>query len=171
MRPGALLQIVVFIGCLITLVNGAEVRLALAPKITLPKDSPMYAEDQSNFYGTNIALLTSGFLRARAEAQIRKSLPSLRLAATRVADTSIISVTASGIDDSLANAFLSALVDQFIRFKREQKARYYRDAINSIDTALTYVPAEYARQLETYKQQLVIASLVDNKPEFEKIDF
>jgi len=129
--------------------DGAEIRLALAPKITLPKDSPMYSEDTANFYGTNIALLTSGLLRTRAEAQLRKSVPpSLKVMATRIPDTSIISITVNGgKDDSLAGAFLSALVDQFLQFKRDQKARYYRDTINSIDTALTYVPAEYAKQL------------------------
>ena len=132
----------------------------------------MYSEDTTDLFGTNIALLTSGFLRARAEAQLRKSLPSsLRAEAKRIPNTSIISITASARDDSLASAFLSALVEQFMRFKRDQKAKYYRDAINSIDTALTYVPAEYAKQLEVYKQQLVIASLVDTKPDFERIDY
>src|ERR1043166_832017 len=47
----------------------AEIRLAVAPKISLPPNLPVYSEDTLNFYGTNIALLTSTFLRARAEAQ------------------------------------------------------------------------------------------------------
>lgn len=150
----------------------AEIRLAVAPKISLPLDSPVYSEDAANFYGTNIALLTSAFLRARAEAQIHKQLPSsLRVEATRIPNTSIISITASAGDESLANSFLSAIVDQFFRFKRDQKSRYYRDAINAVDSALTYVPSEYARRLEQYKEELVIASLLDTKPDFEKIEY
>ena len=152
--------------------NAGEVRLALTPKITLPKDSPAYYEDNADFYGTTIALLTSGFLRGRAEAQLRKEgRSSMRVQATRVANTSIISVTATGTDEDSANSFLVALLDQFFRYKREQKARYYRDAINSIETALSYVPAEYARQLEEYKQRLVIASLLDTKPDFERVEY
>src|SRR5438874_6730058 len=105
--------------------QAAEIRLAVAPKISLPVDSPVFSEDVTNFYGTNIALLTSAFLRTRAEAQIQKQLPSsVRVAATRIPNTSIISVTASAGDESLANSFLSAIIDQFFRFKREQKSRY-----------------------------------------------
>jgi hypothetical protein len=160
------------LGWLTATCDAAEIRIALAPKITLPKDSPSYVEDTADFYGTNIALLTSGFLRSRVEGQLRKTVPaSLRVQAARLPNTSIISITASGGDDALANSFLSALVEQFLRFKREQKAKCYRDAINAIDSALTYVPSEYAKQLETYKQQLVVASLVDTKPEFERIEF
>jgi hypothetical protein len=155
------------VGC-----NAAEVRLMVTPKITLPEKSPVYSEDTDGFYGTNIALLTSGFLRARAETQLRKSLPSsFRVAATRVRDTAIISLTATGGDDSLASSFLLALVDQFLRFKHEQKAKYYRDAINTVESALSYVPPEYTKQLEEYKQRLVIASLLDTKPDFERVDY
>jgi hypothetical protein len=138
---GALIAplLAITVGLVVSSVDAAEVRLALAPKITLPVDSPVYFEDSADFYGTNIAILTSGFLRARAEAQIRKTLPaSFRVQATRVANTSIISITASTSDDSLANSFLSALVEQFLRFKHEQKAKYYRDAINNVDSALYF---------------------------------
>ena len=152
--------------------QAAEIRLAVAPRISLPVDSPVYSEDVANFYGTNIALLTSAFLRARAEAEIQKKLPSsLRAEATRIPNTSIISLTASAGDESLASSFLVAVVDQFFRYKREQKSRYYRDAINAVDSALTYVPPEYARKLEDYKERLVIASMLDTKPDFEKIDY
>jgi hypothetical protein len=152
--------------------TGSELRMALAPRISLGKDWPVYSEDSDNFYGTNIALLTSKFLRERAEAQLHQPVPSsLRVEANRVPNTSIISVVASGADDSVSSAFLSALFDQFIRFKHEQKVRYYRDTIVTIDRALTYVPPEYAKQLEAYKEQLVIASLVDVKPDFERIDY
>ncbi|MFL6515535.1 MAG: hypothetical protein ACJ8M1_10995 [Chthoniobacterales bacterium] len=152
--------------------NAAEIRLSLAPKISLPKDSPAYSEDTVDFYGTNMALLTSGLLRTRAEAQLHQTVPaSLRIQATRIANTSIISLTTSGGDESLANGVLAAVVDQFLRFKREQKAKYYRDAINAVDAALSYVPAEYAKHLEDYKERLVIASILDTKPAFEKIDY
>ena len=155
-----------------TALRAAEVRIALAPKIALPKDAPVYVEDTADFYGTNIALLTSGFLRTRAQGQLQKTLPSsARLTVTRVPNTSIISIVVTGGDDALATSFASALVEQFLRFKREQKARHYRDTINAIDTALTYDPAEYAKQLEEYKQKVVVASMLDAKPDFERIDY
>ncbi len=152
--------------------TGSELRLALAPRISLAKDWPVYSEDTVDFYGTNIALITSKLLRDRAEAQLRKPLPaSLRVEAKRVPNTSIISVVASGADDSITTAFLSALFDQFIRFKHDQKAKYYRDSVIAIDRALSYVPPEYAKQLEAYKEQLVIASLLDVRPDFERIEY
>ena len=152
--------------------TGSELRLARAPKISLAEDWPVYSEDTADFYGTNIALLTSKLLRDRAEAQLRKPLPSsLRVEAKRVPNTSIISVVASGADDSVTAAFLSALFDQFVRFKHEEKAKYYHDTVVTIDQALTYVPPEYAKQLEAYKERLVLASLVDVKPDFERVEY
>jgi hypothetical protein len=160
------------LGLAVSSAPAAEVRLAVAPKITLPNDSPVYYEDPADCYGTNIANLTSGFLRARAEAHIRKTLPSsVRVQASRVPNSSIISVTASGADESLANSFLSALAEQFLRFKHDQKAKYYRDAIDGVDSALSYAPPEYAHQLEEYKKHLVIASMLDTKPEFERVEY
>jgi hypothetical protein len=172
-RLRAAVAVAVIVGLLIAATaDAAEIRLALAPRISLPKDSPAYSEDTADLYGTNIALLTSGFLRARAQAQLRRDVPSsMRVQAMRVANTSIISVTVSGSDDTLASSFASALVDQFLRFKREQKAKYYRDAINTVETALSYVPPEYAKHLEEYKQRLVIASLLDTKPDFERVEY
>ena len=165
-----LLVAVILLGA--TALHAAEVRIALAPKIALPKDAPVYVEDAADFYGTNIALLTSGFLRTRAEGQLQKSIPSsMRLTVTRVPNTSIISIVVTGGDDALATSFASALVEQFLRFKREQKARYYRDTINAIDSALTYVPAVYAKQLEEYKQKVVVASMLDAKADFDRIDY
>ena len=149
-----------------------ELRIAIAPKINLPKDCPVFTEENTNFFGTNIALLTSKFLRTRAETQMHVALPaSLHAAANRIADTSIISVTASGADEKTAGAFLSALFDQFIRYKREQKEKYYRDAIARTDFALASVPEDYVAALKKYREQLLIASLLDNKPEFERIDY
>ena len=140
--------------------------------ITLPKDSPVFTEDTASSYGTNIALLASKFLRARVEAQMRRQIPSsLRVEANRVPNTTIISVVASGVEDSFASAFLSALFDQFIHFKHEQKAKYYRDAIATVDSALTYIPPECAQRLQLYREQLVIASVLDVKPDFERVDY
>ncbi|MDB6146571.1 MAG: hypothetical protein JWO45_235 [Spartobacteria bacterium] len=152
--------------------SASELRIALAPKVGFPKDSPVFTEDATNFYGTNIVLLTSKLLRGRAEAQLRRSIPaSLRVEASRVANTSIISVVASGADDSVGAPFLSALFDQFIRFKREQKEKYYRDAIITVDAALSSVPSEYTPRLQIHREQLVIVSLLDVKPDFERIEY
>jgi len=152
--------------------SATEVRLGLAPRISLPKDAPAYTEDNTDLYGTTIALLTSGFLRSKAEGQLQKPVPSsTRVTAARVPNTSIISVVVSGSDDAVATSFASALIEQFMRYKREQKAKYYRDTINAIDSALTYVPAQYARQLEEYKQKVVVASMLDSNPNFERIEY
>jgi len=146
--------------------------VAVAPRITLPKDSPAFTEDTASFYGTNTALLVSKFLRARVEAQLHKQIPSsLRVEANRIPNTTIISVVASGVEDSVAAVFLSALFDQFIRFKHEQKTKYYHDAIATVDSALTYIPPEYAQRLQLYREQLVIASVLDAKPDFERVDY
>ncbi|MDP9253633.1 MAG: hypothetical protein M3O66_01635 [Verrucomicrobiota bacterium] len=152
--------------------SAIEMHLALAPRVTLGGNLPVFSEDNVHFYGTNLAVLTSNFLRARAETQVGKKVPSgLRIEAKHIPNTSIISITASGADDSTSMPFLSALIDQFLRFKREQKEKYYHDAIAVLDSALSYAPADCMSELKTYKNQLVIASLWDVKSDFEKVDY
>jgi hypothetical protein len=105
----------------------AEMRLALAPRVNVSQDiaratAAVYSEDTVSFYGTHIYLLEDSMLRRRAEEQLgHPAPPDLKVTAERVPNTSIILVRASSTDDAAATAFVSALVDQFLKFKAEQK--------------------------------------------------
>jgi hypothetical protein len=159
-----------FIAALAMTAAGApEVRVALTPRISLPKDLPVYQEDSANFYGTNTLLFQSRMLRKRVEMEIGHALPStLKFTASRIPNTSIITVTATGADDSAAVPFLNALVNQFLQFKTEQKKQFYREAITRVESAMQSAPPEAAEQLQKYKAQLVVASLLDTESDFRR---
>jgi hypothetical protein len=174
MRSFKLFSLLVFAVLALTasMSKAAEVHLAVAPSVSLPKDAPVYSEELSSFYGTQLYILNSPALRARAEAQLGQKVPaSLQVTATLIPRTSIISVTVTGGDDAIAAPFLSALVDQFLKYKLEQKKKYYADAISAVDSALSTAPKELVPQLTTYKNQLVMCSLIDNRSVFEITQF
>lgn len=151
-----------------TLGLAAEARLVLKGRISLPRNSPLYTEDNVNFYGTHLYLLESEMLLMRAEAPLKQPRPSgLKIKAERIPDTSIIRVTVQSSDDSVSRLFLASLIDEFLKYKREQKKRAFAEAIARVDAALKAASRETASDLESLKAQLAMASLLDTEPDFE----
>ena len=150
--------------------TAAEARLLLRGRVNFPGNLPAYSEDNVNFYGTNVYLLGSAFLRYRAEEILGHPPPAdLKIAAERVANTSVILVKAASTDERAAASFLGALVDEFLKFKREQKKQAFLNAMTRLDAALKAASDEAAPELQKMKQQLTAASVLDADPEFEKL--
>jgi hypothetical protein len=150
--------------------EAAEARLALRGRISVSGNLPVYNEDSVNFYGTHVYLLESGMLRRRTEEALGRAAPAdLKITAERVPNTSIILVTASSPDEATAAAFLGSLVDEFLKFKREQKKRAFTEAMARVDAAIKVAARETAPKLHKIRQQLVAASVFDVEPEFEKL--
>jgi hypothetical protein len=153
-----------------TSIVAAEARLVLRGRITLPPNFPVYSEDSVNFYGTHVYLLESGMLRRRTEDALGHAAPAdLKLTAERVQNTSIILVKASGTDEGATTSFLGSLIEEFLKFKREQRKRAFADAIARFDAVLKAASREAAPELQKIKQQLAAASILDIEPEFEKL--
>lgn len=151
-------------------VLAAEARLVLRGRVTLPGNFPVYSEDSVNFYGTHVYLFESGMLRRRTEDALGHPSPAdLKITAERVQNTSIILVTARATDEVAATSFLGSLVDEFLKFKREQRKRAFADAIARLDAALKAASREAAPELQKIKQQLAAAAVLDIEPEFEKL--
>ena len=151
-------------------VAAAEARLVLRGRVTLPGNSPVYSEDSVNFYGTHVYLLESGMLRRRTEDALGHAAPAdLKITAERIQNTSIILVRATAADEVAAASFLGSLLDEFLKFKREQKKRAFADTIARLDAALKAASREAAPELQKIKQQLAAASVLDIEPEFEKL--
>lgn len=153
-----------------SVVEAAEARLVLRARVNISGNFPVYSEDTVNFYGTHVYLLESGMLRRRTEEASGHPAPAdLKITAERIPNTSVIRVTASSADEAAATSFLGSLVDEFLKFKREQKKRTFTDAIARIDAALKAASGEAAPELRKIKQQLAAASVLDIEPDFEKL--
>ncbi|MFZ1217737.1 MAG: hypothetical protein WAO00_00520 [Chthoniobacterales bacterium] len=148
----------------------AEARLILRGRVNTSSSFPAYSEDSVNFYGTQVYLLESGMLRHRTEETLGHPAPAdLKITAERVPNTSVILVTANSADEAAARSFLSLLVDEYLKFKREQKKRAFTDAILRLDSALKAASREAGPELQKIKQQLTAASVLDIEPDFEKL--
>ena len=152
--------------------HAAEMRLAVAPRIALPPELPVYSEELSNFYGTAASVLMSPGLRALAETQLGHKVPdSLTVDAMQIPRTSEFTVAVTGVDEPTAKAFLSALVDQFFKSRLEHKKKAYADAIASANAAISSAPKELVPRLTAYRDNLVMASLLDNKDYLEVSEY
>lgn len=153
-----------------TLGLAAEARLVLKGRVNLPGTLPLYSEDNVNFYGTHLHVLESEMLLLRAETPLKHPRPpDLKIKAERIPNTSIILVTALSSDDAAARTFLTALIDEFLNYKREQKKRAFAEAIARVDAAIKAASREAAPELQKLKSQLAVAALLDTEPDFEKI--
>ena len=154
--------------------HAAEVRLAVAPRITLPAGAPTYSEDLINFFGNNIAVLTSSYLKARVEKNHGQEIPavvlkSLRVEVNLLPKTSILEIKCSGADESVCQKYAVALAHEFLAYKIEDKKKHYDEAIQRAELAAKNAKGdpELAKSLTSYRDQLVVAARLDTLPYFE----
>src|SRR5882757_1699814 len=115
--------------CLASITREAEVRLGVAPSIKLPEGSPTYSEELVNFFGNNAELLGSPQMRARVVKNHAQDLPesateAIRIQVTRIPQTSILLIKATGPDESVCGKYLAALVHELLAFKTEEKKKH-----------------------------------------------
>ena len=172
--PGFIAVICMQLLCLASTAHAAEVRLGVAPNIKLPEGSPTYSEELVNFFGNNIQLLTSPYLKARTVRNHAQDLPkdigeSIRVEVTQIPRTSILLVKATGPDESVCGKYLAALVHEFLAFKTEDKKKQYDNALQRVNAALDGAKndATLAKALMNYRDQLGVAARLDTLPVFE----
>jgi hypothetical protein len=160
--------------CFASITRAAEVRLGVAPSIKLPEGSPTYSEELMNFFGNNAELLGSPFLKARVIKKHAQDLPesateAIRIQVTRVPQTSILLVKATGPDESVCGKYLAALVHEFLAFKTEEKKKHYDEAIQRVKAALDGAKndATQTKALTNYRDLLGVAARLDTQPVFE----
>ena len=160
--------------CLASIARAAEVRLGVAPNIKLPEGSPTYSEELMNFFGNNAELLGSPNLKARVFKNHAQDLPqgsaeSIRIQVTRIPQTSILLVKATGPDESVCVKYLAVLVHEFLAFKTEEKRKHYDAAIQRVKVALEGAKndATQTKALTNYLDQLGVAARLDTLPVFE----
>src|SRR4030095_12539017 len=97
-------------------------KMMLAGKINI-QQGPVYSEDNVNFYGTQIQLMQSAEVRRGATALVRSTRPELypmpvELSVTQRPRTSIFELHAIGSSPEYNQAYLDALIQKYLDFKR-----------------------------------------------------
>jgi len=101
-------------------------RLMVSGKINLPEGA-VYNEEAANFFGTQLELLQSSEVARRADARVMALNPNLdkvpvRLFASIIPKTSIFAVTAQGLQPQQTKAYLDAVMDEYIAYRRTMRA-------------------------------------------------
>lgn len=101
-------------------------RLMVSGKIALPEGA-VYSEEAANFFGTQLELLQSSEVARRADARVMALNPNLekipvRLFASVIPKTSVFSVTAQGPKPEQTKAYLDAVMDEYIAYRRSLRS-------------------------------------------------
>lgn len=100
-------------------------RLMVSGKIALPEGA-IYSEEAANFFGTQLELLQSGEVARRADARVAALNPNLEkipisLSSSVLPRTSIFQVTARGGLPEQTKAYLDAVMDEYIAYRRSMR--------------------------------------------------
>jgi len=132
----------------------ASGRLMVSGKIALP-DGAMYSEEAANFFGTQLELLQSGEVARRADARVMALNPNLekvpvRLFASVIPKTSIFSVTAQGLQPQQTKAYLDAVMDEYIAYRRSMRS----DKSDVTLSAITDQVVDLEKELRKSEEEL-----------------
>jgi capsular exopolysaccharide synthesis family protein len=129
-------------------------RLMVSGKINIPEGA-VYNEEAANFFGTQLELLQSSEVARRADARVMALNPNLekvpvRLYASVIPKTSIFSVTAQGPQPQQTKAYIDAVMDEYIAYRRSMRA----DKSDVTLSAITDQVVDLERDLRKSEEEL-----------------
>jgi polysaccharide biosynthesis transport protein len=112
-------------------------KMMLAGKLNISQNA-VYSEDNVNFYGTQIQLMQSAEVRRSAEALVRSTHPEMQPVPVEVTvaqkpRTSIFDLQAIGSTAEYTQAYLNALMQKYLDFKKGMR----EDQGHNVTTAIT----------------------------------
>ncbi|MBC2594072.1 polysaccharide biosynthesis tyrosine autokinase [Ruficoccus amylovorans] len=118
------------------------------------KSAAQYSEVYANFYGTQVQLMTSSLVRQKAADRVRALHPEylpcqVTLNVTQSKDANIFNLSAWGAEQNYTQAYLDAVMEEYLNFKRDRRESKAKDTVYSLQENLL----EYQRQIEELEQQ------------------
>ena len=141
-------------------------RMMVGGKVKLP-ESGMFSEETMNFFGTQMELMQSEKLKERAHAAVKVAQPELVrapviLQVTQIRRASIFHLRATSVDGAYAQAYLNALVDEYLAYKKEMRVVASDDTLASLTAKLLQQEKELKSEqdkLHLFKKQNNVALL------------
>ena len=140
-------------------------RIVVSGRMNLPEGNA-YTEELNNFLGTQLEILGSDELAARARQQMLVEHPELNGTATvrttLLRGTSIIMAEASGTNPEYTTGYLNALLQQFIESRRDRRIETTMTAMKQLREEIPAVERQLAAQeqeLFRFKEQHNMAYL------------
>src|SRR5688572_15941461 len=112
-------------------------KMMLAGKLNISQGA-VYSEDNVNFYGTQIQLMQSSEVRHDAEALVRQTHPEMQpvkveITVVQKPRTSIFDLIAVGTTPEYTQAYLNAVMQKYLDFKKSMRANQG----STVTTAIT----------------------------------
>jgi succinoglycan biosynthesis transport protein ExoP len=112
-------------------------KMILAGKLNIGQNA-VFSEDYTNFFGTQVQLMQSAEVRRSAEALVRSTHPEMQpvpveITVTQKPRTSIFDLQAIGSTAEYTQAYLNALMQKYVDFKKGMR----EDQGHNVTTAIT----------------------------------
>jgi succinoglycan biosynthesis transport protein ExoP len=130
-------------------------KMMLAGKMNLSQNA-VYSEDAVNFYGTQIQLMQSAEVKRSAEALIRSTHPELQPVPVEITvqqkpRTSIFDLQAIGSTPDYTQAYLNAVMQKFLDFKKGMR----ESQGSNVTTAITENLIQVEKDLRTSEDEML----------------
>jgi len=116
--------------------------------------SAQYSEVYANFYGTQVQLMTSTMVKQQAANRVQSFHPEYKpchvtLSVSQSQNANIFNLTAWGTEPKYTQAYLDAVMNEYLNFKRNRRESKAKDTFYSLRENLL----EYQRQIDELEQQ------------------
>ncbi len=130
-------------------------KMMLAGKLNLSQNA-VYSEDSVNFYGTQIQLMQSPSVRENAEALVRATHPEMQPAKVEISAaqrprTSIFDLQAIGERPEYTQAYLNALMQKYLEFKKGMR----EDQSQNVTTGITENLVQVEKDLRNAEDEML----------------
>src|SRR5436189_1133072 len=130
-------------------------KMMLAGKLNISQNA-VYSEDSSNFYGTQIQLMQSDQVKQGAEGLVHSTHPEMPTAPVEItvsqqSRTSIFDLRAVGAVPEYTQAYLNALMQKYLDFKKGMR----EGQGHNVTTAITEQLIEVEKDLRTAEDELL----------------
>ena len=130
-------------------------KMMMAGKMNIAQGA-VYSEDSVNFYGTQIQLMQSAEVRHSAESLVRSSHPELQPVPVEIfviqkPRTSIFDLSGVGSEPQYTQAFLNAVMQKYIDFKKGMR----EDRSHEVTTGITEQLISTEKELRTAEDEML----------------
>src|SRR6266581_9102409 len=130
-------------------------KMMLAGKLNISQGA-VYSEDSVNFYGTQIQLMQSAEVRHSAESLVRSAHPELQSVPVEITvlqkpRTSIFDLAAVGSAPEYTQAYLNAIMQKYLDFKRGMR----EDRGHEITTGITEQLIQVEKDLRNGEDEML----------------
>src|SRR6266513_3410890 len=130
-------------------------KMMLAGKLNISQGA-VYSEDSVNFYGTQIQLMQSQEVRHSAESLVRSAHPELQPVPVEITvlqkpRTSIFDLAAVGSAPEYTQAYLNAVMQKYLDFKRGMR----EDRGHEITTGITEQLIQVEKDLRNSEDEMI----------------